>query len=153
MTILVSSTWKVFSRLQYIYRNIVQYCTWYNHSIRIRYNTHRHTGTCILSSCFISWGAIFSRSAPHGHGDCLVPLSAPCASAQAHSNDNTGRCQGVRPFDPELPLITFALRHWSRIHICTSEGSYRKVSCLGEHNIQRTSSPWVNKQGNYRICL
>ena len=26
----------------YIYRNIVQYCTWYNHSIRIRCNTCRH---------------------------------------------------------------------------------------------------------------
>jgi len=24
----------------YIYRNIVQYCTWYNHSIRIRYNAY-----------------------------------------------------------------------------------------------------------------
>jgi len=24
---------------------------------------------------------------------------------------------------------------------------------LGEHNTQRTSTPWVNKQGNYRICL
>jgi len=42
----------------YFYRNIVQYCTWYNHSIRIRYNTYRHTGTCILSACFISRGAI-----------------------------------------------------------------------------------------------
>jgi len=36
----------------YIYRNIVQCCTWYNHRIRLRYNTYslccRHTGTCIL---------------------------------------------------------------------------------------------------------
>jgi len=64
----------------YIYRSIVQYCTWYNHSIRIRYNTYRHTGTCILSACFISRDAIFSRSGPHGRGDCLAPFSAPCAS-------------------------------------------------------------------------
>jgi len=42
----------------YIYRNIVHYCTRYNHSIRIRYNTYRHTGTCILSACFISRGAL-----------------------------------------------------------------------------------------------
>jgi len=67
----------------YIYRNIVQYCTWYNHSIRIRYNTCRHTGTCILSACFISRGAIFSRSGPHGRAGCLAPLSAPCASLSA----------------------------------------------------------------------
>jgi len=66
--------------LGYIYRNIVQYCTWYNHSIRIQYNTCRHSGTCILSACFISRGAIFSRSGPHGRGDCLAPFSAPCAS-------------------------------------------------------------------------
>jgi len=64
----------------YIYRNIVQHCTWYNYSIRIRYNTYRHTGTCILSACFISREAIFSRSGPHGRGDCLAPFSAPCAS-------------------------------------------------------------------------
>ena len=28
-----------------------------------------------------------------------------------------------------------------------SNGNYRKVSCLGEHNTQETSPPWVNKQG------
>jgi len=67
----------------YIYRNIVQYCTWYNHSIRIRYNTYRHTGKCILSACFISRHAIFSRNGPHGRADCLAPLSAPCTSAGA----------------------------------------------------------------------
>jgi len=67
----------------YIYGNIVQYCTWYSHSIRIRCNTYRHTGTCILSACFISRGAIFSRSGPHGRGDCLAPFSAPCASLTA----------------------------------------------------------------------
>jgi len=32
------------------------------------------------------------------------------------------------------------------------KGNYRKVSCLGEHNTQETSPPWVNKQGNYRVC-
>ena len=71
--------------VSYIYRNIVQYCTWWygNHSTRIRYNTYRHTGTCILSACFISQGAIFSRSRPHGRGDCLAPFSAPCASLSA----------------------------------------------------------------------
>ena len=34
-----------------------------------------------------------------------------------------------------------------------SKGNYRKVPCQGEHNKQGTSPPWVNKQGNYRICL
>jgi len=34
-----------------------------------------------------------------------------------------------------------------------SKGNYHKVSCLEEHNTQGTSPPWVNKQGNYRICL
>jgi len=29
-------------------QSIVQCCTWYNHSIRIRYIRYRHTGTCIL---------------------------------------------------------------------------------------------------------
>jgi len=67
----------------YIYSNIVQYCTWYNHIIRMRYNTYRHTDTCILSACFISRGAIFSTSGPHGWGDCLAPFSAPCASLSA----------------------------------------------------------------------
>jgi len=67
----------------YIYRNIVQYCTWYNSSVRIRYNTYRHIGTCILSACFISRGAIFSRSGPHGRADCLAPLSALCTSLSA----------------------------------------------------------------------
>jgi len=69
--------------LGYIYSNIVQYCTWYNHSIRIRYNTYRHTDTCILGACFISRRAIFSRSGPHGRADCLAPFSAPCASLSA----------------------------------------------------------------------
>jgi len=33
----------------YICRNIVQYCTWYNHSIRIQYEyIWAHYGTCIL---------------------------------------------------------------------------------------------------------
>ena len=34
-----------------------------------------------------------------------------------------------------------------------TKGNYRKVSCQGEHNTQGTSPTWVNKQGNYRICL
>jgi len=42
-------------------QNIVQYRTWYYHSIRIRYNTHRHIGACILSACFISRSAMISR--------------------------------------------------------------------------------------------
>jgi len=29
----------------------------------------------------------------------------------------------------------------------------RKVSCLGEHSTQGTSTPWVNKQVNCWICL
>jgi len=81
MTILYKVLGKCF--IGYIYRNIVQYCTWYNHSIRIRYNLYRHTGTCILSACFISRGAIFSRSGQHGRGDCLTPFSELCASLGA----------------------------------------------------------------------
>jgi len=64
----------------YIYRNIVQHCAWYNHSIRIRCNTFRHTGTCILSACFISRRAIFNKSGSHGRVDCLDPFGALCAS-------------------------------------------------------------------------
>ena len=29
----------------------------------------------------------------------------------------------------------------------SSKGNYRKVSCLGDHNTQKTSPPWVTKQG------
>jgi len=43
---------------------------------RIRYNTYGHTGKCILCGCFISRGAIFSRSGPHGRVECLAPLRA-----------------------------------------------------------------------------
>jgi len=49
--------------------------------------------------------------------------------------------QGVRPFDPEPSLLTFALRHRCRVYIWISKGDYRKVSCLGEHNMQGTSTP------------
>jgi len=129
----------------YICRNIVQYCTWYNHSIRIRYNMFRHTGTCILSACFISRGAIFSRSRPHRRVDCLNPFSALCASKflpQAHSNENQAGV-GSQTLRPEPSLLSFALRHWCCVYICISKGVYRKVSCLGEHNMQGTSPPWV----------
>jgi len=43
-----------------VHRKIVQYCAWYNHSIRIRYNTFRHTGTCILSACSVSFPEVQS---------------------------------------------------------------------------------------------
>jgi len=33
-------------------------------------------------------------------------------------------------------LLSIALRHRNRAHICISRGNYRKVSCLGEHNTQ-----------------
>ena len=135
----------------YIYRNIEQYFTWYNHSIRIRYNTYRHTGTCILSACFISRGAFFGRSRPHGRGDCLAPFSAPCASLSALFKRTTSITQ-AGPFDPEPSLLTFALRHWCRVYICISKGDYRKVSCLWEHNTQGIS-PLANEQSKYKICL
>jgi len=85
----------------YICSNIVQNCTWYNHSIRIQYEyIWAHYGTCILSACFISQGAIFCRNGPHEHADCLA---LECAMrvfkclAQAHSNDSTGRCRESHP--------------------------------------------------------
>jgi len=140
----------------YIYSNIVQYCTWYNHSIRIRYNTYRHTDTCILSACFISRRAIFSRSGPHGRGDCLAPFSAPCASLSAFLRRTATITQagvGSQTLRSGTVALSFALRHWCRVYICISKCDYRTVSCLGEHNTQGTSPPWVNKQGNYRICL
>jgi len=46
-----------------------------------------------------------------------------------------------------------SLHHRSHVHICINKINYRKVSCLGEHSTQGTSTPWVDKQGNYRICL
>jgi len=73
--------------------------------------------------------------------------------AQAHSSDNTGMCRESDPSIRNRRFKNFALRHWCRIYICISKGDYRNVSCLGEHNMQGTSTPWVNKQRNYRICL
>jgi len=95
------------------------------------------------------------RSGPHVRADCLTPsVRVFKCLAQAHSNDNTGRCrEGVRPFDTEPYFLTIALRHRNRVHICISKSNYHKVSCLGENNTQGTSPPWVNKQGNCRICL
>jgi len=46
-----------------------------------------------------------------------------------------------------------SLHHRSHVHICINKINYRQVSCLGEHSTQGTSTPWVEKQGNYRICL
>jgi len=138
-----------------IYRNIVQYCAWYNQSIRIRYSTFRHTGTCILSAFFISRRAIFSRSGPHGRVDCLDPFSAPCASLSSflkHTATITQAGLRVRHFDPEPSLLSFALRHWCRVYICISKGDHDSfLSGWTQH--AGTSPPWVKKQGNYRICL
>jgi len=50
MIILASSTVLRKCFIGYIYRNIVQYCTRYHDSIRIRNNTYRNTGTWILSA-------------------------------------------------------------------------------------------------------
>jgi len=63
--------------------------------------------------------------------------------AQAHSSNNaiTQAGEGSQTFDPKPPLLTIALRHRSRVRIDISKGNYRKVSCLGEHNTQGTSSP------------
>jgi len=36
---------------------------------------------------------------------------------------------------------TIALHYRSRVHICISEGNYRKVSSLGEHSTLGTSPP------------
>jgi len=127
--------------IDYIYRNILQYCTWYNHSIRILYNTYRHTGTCILSACFISRSAIFSRSGPQGRGDWLTLFSVPCACLSALCKRTATLTEGVRPLDPEPSLLTFALRHWCRVYIWISNRDFRNVSCLGEHNMQGTSPP------------
>ena len=73
--------------------------------------------------------------------------------AQAHNSDNTGRFQESDHTIRNRRFQNIALRHRSRVHICISKSNYRKISCLGEHNTQGTSTPWVNKQGNYRICL
>ena len=75
------------------------------------YNTYRHTDTCILSACFISQGAIFSRSGPHGRGDCMAPFSAPCASLNFFLKRTTTITQAgsvSQTFDPELSLLTFS---------------------------------------------
>jgi len=72
--------------------------------------------------------------------------------AQAHSSDSTGRFESDHTIRNHR-FQNIALRHRCRVHICISKRNYRKMSCLGEHNTQGTSTPWVNKQGNYRICL
>jgi len=53
--------------------------------------------------CFISGGAIFSRSGPHERVDCLDLFSAPCASLSSFLKRTATitQVQGVRPFDPE----------------------------------------------------
>ena len=71
--------------------------------------------------------------------------------AQAHSNDDTGRCRESNPSILNRRFWNIDLRYWSRVHICISKSNYHKVSCLGENNTQGTSLPWVNKQGNYII--
>jgi len=70
--------------------------------------------------------------------------------AQAHSNDDTGRCWELNPSIRNRRFWNIGLPHWSRVHICISKTNYHKV-CLGENNTQGTSFPWVNKQDNYRI--
>jgi len=55
--------------------------------------------------------------------------------------------------NPPIENFLATVLHRSRVHSCISKGNYRKVSWLGENNSQGTSPPWVNKQGNYRICL
>jgi len=43
----------------------------------------------------------------------------------------------------------FSRARWKNFNTVysASKDDYRKVSCLGEHNTQETSPPWVNKQG------
>ena len=81
----------------YIYRNIVQYCTWYNHSIRIRYNTYIGT----LEHAFwvrVSFPEVQSL-VEASRTDLQIAWPHECAvrvftcHAQAHRNDNTGRCR------------------------------------------------------------
>ena len=93
-------------------RNIVQYCTWYNHSIQIRYNTHWHMHfECVfhIPKCNLYQKRAARTWRLLGPFKCAVHVFK--CLAQAHSNDNPGRCQEVRPFDQELSLLTFALRH------------------------------------------
>ena len=105
-----------------IYRNIVQYCTWYNHSIRIRHNTYRHTMAHVfwVRAAFPEVQSLVE--AGRTHVQIAWPLK--CAVrvfkclAQAHSNDNTGRC---RESHPSIRNRRFALHHWSRVHICISK--------------------------------
>jgi len=73
--------------------------------------------------------------------------------ARSHSSDNTGRFRESDHTIRKRRFWNIALRHRSPVHICISKSNYRKVSCLGEHNTQGTSTPYVNNQGNYRICL
>jgi len=73
--------------------------------------------------------------------------------AQAHNSDNTGSFRESNHTIRDRRAWNIALRHRSRVHICISKSNYHKISCLGEHSTQGTPTPWVNKQGNYRICL
>ena len=69
--------------------------------------------------------------------------------AQAHSNDNTGRCM-----ESTIRSVIIAWRcAVEAAYIFAPADNYRTVSCLGEHSMQGTSTPWVNKEGTERICL
>ena len=92
--------------ISYIYRNIVQYCTWYNHSTRIRYNTHK-----VLTHAF--WVRVsFPEVQSSVEVDRTVVQIARVlwvrvfkCLAQAHSN-NTDRC---RESDPSMRNRRFQL--------------------------------------------
>jgi len=72
-----------------------------------KYDTIR-IGTCILSACFISRSAIFIRSGPHGRGDYLAPLSAPCTSLSALLKRTATTTQaGARKSDPSIRNCRF----------------------------------------------
>jgi len=148
MTILVYSrpTWKVFYRLSYstVHGTITVY-EWYN----------RHTDTCISSACFISQGAIFSRSGPHGRGDCMALFSAPCASisffkrtatiTQAGAVSHTLRSGTVALTFPCAIDVAYI---FASVKAITVKFLVWKNTTCKEHQLF-----WVNKQRNYRICL
>ena len=122
----------------YIYRNIVQYCTitvYEYDTIRIGTLAHAfwvrvpfpevqslgEAGRTDAARVFI--GALFKRTA---------------TTTQAGTGSPTLRSGTVALNLCVAPLM-------SRIYcICISQGDYRNVSCRGEHNMQGTSTLWVN---------
>jgi len=90
---------------------------------------------------------------PHGRADCLAPLCASLSALLKRTATITQAGVGSQTLWSGTVTFNHYIAPSKSLHICISKGNYRKFCCLREHKTQETSPLWVNKQGNYRICL